>query len=103
MGGAGGGMADALAGWWVGGGLLKLSGEASVDAALRRLQLLPEEEHLTGIEGPGTWERGGGETYIYPFSVSSREGGVRSFLLKAAITFSPPDSLTDVLAKWVSR
>jgi hypothetical protein len=96
-------MDQVLSAWSIENELVQIAGEPTVEAAVHRLGLLREDERYAAVSGGPSWERGGRETYIFPFSVLSEDGLARRFLLKAAVTYSPLDSLTDVLAKWVSR
>lgn len=97
-------MEDPSIGWTLEQDLIKVSGAATLDQALRSLGLVePAQVSYVLKEGARGWYRGGAETYIYHFSVVGEGALEIHALLKACVAYAPAGNLTDILRTWIER
>jgi hypothetical protein len=88
--------------WTLESELAGLAGESDIGAALRSLSLVASDEVEAELEPGAGWERGGAETYIYDFWVSS-PGNREHFLLKACVAIGDFSGVSSILGTWLER
>jgi len=75
----------------------KLTDEANIEDALKKLHLLAQDESLSSIDVKNEWIRGGAETYIYSFDLISDKGNINPLILKAYVPSFSAVSIEDGL------
>lgn len=84
--------------------LLLLSGASTLAAAVEKLGLAPSGMGAALQVKVSGWRRGGAETYILPFSLSSQNGeDSPQFILKACITPCIERQIDAVVGGWLER
>jgi hypothetical protein len=83
--------------------LCRLSGQHSVRTALETLGLIFPNENEAITDADARWERGGAETYIYRFWLSSTAGTRRGFIIKACVAMSAAHDINTTIKRWVKR
>ena len=90
--------------WTIEAELMRLSKASNPAGAIEILRLAPTispgEVRLTM---GAAWSRGGAETFLCHFQVTSSTGEARSYVLKAVAAYSPGGSIDRILETWVSR
>jgi hypothetical protein len=88
--------------WTLNSELQKLTGTASVAAALAKIGIIAGTNTSFVIEPERDWYRSGAETYSYVFSVRSADVKT-NLILKACVAFSPVITLDEILASWIQK
>ena len=73
--------------WNIESELLKLSNQKSILSAVKKLNLIPPNKRFLCIKVLSDWTPGGAETYIFKFSVLTKEGETYNYIIKAIVTF----------------
>jgi hypothetical protein len=88
--------------WTIEAELTKLTGCDFVAEALVQLGLLKFADEKFEIREIAAWRRGGAETYIFEFTVTS-SGGTRHLVLKACVAFGVATTLANIFDEWLRR
>src|SRR5262245_26868195 len=80
--------------------LCELAGELSLAEALHHLGLVSAGVSFE-IDDSAKWSRGGAETYIFPFSISTAT--TKRYIMKAMVAATPAVSPEQQLAHWLAR
>jgi hypothetical protein len=86
--------------WTLENELCSLAGETSLAAALAKLKLVKLKDDFK-LNPSADWVRGGGETYIFPFSVTTDIS--RRYIIKAMVAATPGVPPDEQLRHWLAR
>lgn len=89
--------------WTLEGELRKVTGAASEAEALLALNIIPDFNITYQIRSDKDWTRGGAETYIFRFWVSTPGHGEKGYIIKACVSFNIALGIEGVINEWLSR
>ena len=89
-------------GWTLESELCGAARASSVSEALAALGLLSNRNEQYELVTDGTWTRGGAETYLYSFAVTS-DSGAYAVVLKACVAIGSLDGVERILSDWLHR
>lgn len=92
-----------MSSWTLPSELQKLANRSTLPDALETLGLIGSPTEAFVLGEVSEWRRGGAETYLYSFHLTTPSMKCREYLLKACVAFSPQQPLEEILNRWIVR
>lgn len=89
--------------WTLSSELCKLTNTVTEAGALYALNMLPDPELPYQIRMDDNWIRGGAETYIFRFWISTAQHEEKGYIIKACVSLDFEKGIEGVLNDWLSR